>query len=274
MNVESEHTQAPESLRVPRRAPAVMEVDGYAINVPDLTRAVEAIIARLADAASFLVVTLNLDGLVKLRRSPELREAYARAEFITADGFPIVALGRRRGCQIQRTTGSDLIEPLCTAAGRQGFSVFLIGSTLSALGASARRLIASCPGLEISGVYAPPQNFNVRSAFGDEAIALVRESGARICFVALGVPLQELFAVRALAETTGVAFVAVGAGLDFLAGSRVRCPQILQRINLEWAWRLFHEPRRLGFRYAQCAILFARLLLNGSRNGGKRQLAA
>jgi exopolysaccharide biosynthesis WecB/TagA/CpsF family protein len=274
MSVEWEHTQVPESLPVPARPAAVMEVDGQTINVRDLTYAVEAIIARLGHAASFLVVTLNLDGLVKLRRSPELREAYARAEFTTADGFPIVALGRRRGCQVQRTTGADLIEPLCAAADRRGLSVFLMGSTLSVLSASARRLIASSPGLVISGVYAPPPNFNVRSAFADEAIALVRQSGARICFVALGVPLQELFASRALGETSGVAFVAVGAGLDFLAGSRVRCPQILQRMNLEWAWRLFNEPRRLGFRYAQCAVLFARLLLNELRSGGKRQLAA
>jgi len=273
MNVELEHAQVPECPRGPARALTVMEVDGQSINVPNLNHGVEAIIARLAQAASFLVVTLNLDGLVKLRRSPELREAYARAEFITADGFPIVALGRRRGCQIQRTTGADLIEPLCTASGRHGLSIFLIGSTLSVLGASARRLSASCPGLEIAGVYAPPPNFDVQSTFADEAIALVRESGARICFVALGVPLQELFALRALAETSGVAFVAVGAGLDFLAGSRVRCPQILQRMNLEWAWRLFNEPRRLGLRYTQCAVLFAHLLLNEMRSGGKRQLA-
>jgi N-acetylglucosaminyldiphosphoundecaprenol N-acetyl-beta-D-mannosaminyltransferase len=272
MSVVSEDTRVPESPPLTARPPAVMEVDGQAINVPDLAHAVEAIIARLAQATSFLVVTLNLDGLVKLRRSPELREAYARAEFITADGFPIVALGRRRGCQVQRATGADLIEPLCTAAGRHGLSVFLIGSTLSVLGASARRLIASCPGLEVAAAYAPPPNFNVRSTFADDALTLVRGSGARICFVALGVPLQELFALRALSETSGVAFVAVGAGLDFLAGSRVRCPRILQRMNLEWAWRLFNEPRRLGLRYAQCAVLFAHLLLNELRSGGKRRL--
>jgi N-acetylglucosaminyldiphosphoundecaprenol N-acetyl-beta-D-mannosaminyltransferase len=272
--VKQEHArESKSSPGVPMRPPPLMEIDGQAINVSDLNQAVDLVIGRLAYATSFLVLALNLDGLVKLRRSPELREAYARAEFVTADGFPIVAIGHRRGCRLQRATGADLIEPLCAAAAAQrGLPVFLIGSTLPVLSASARRLIASCPGLEICGVYAPPPNFTIESTFGEEAMALVRESGARLCFVALGAPLQEKFALRALTVTTNVAFIAVGAGLDFLAGTRVRCPRILQKTNLEWAWRLINEPRRLWLRYAQCGVLLLELWLSELRNGGRRQL--
>jgi N-acetylglucosaminyldiphosphoundecaprenol N-acetyl-beta-D-mannosaminyltransferase len=271
--IKQEHAWKSKSrLGVPMRPPPLMELDGQAINVSDLNQAVDLIIERLAYATSFLVLALNLDGLVKRRRSPELREAYARAEFVTADGFPIVALGHRRGCRLQRATGADLIEPLCAAAARRGLPVFFIGSTFPVLSASARRLITSCPGLQISGVYAPPPNFTIDSAFGEEAIALVRESGARLCFVALGAPLQERFALRALTVTSSVAFIAVGAGLDFLAGARARCPRILQRANLEWAWRLINEPRRLWLRYARCVVLLVELWLNELRNGNKRQL--
>jgi N-acetylglucosaminyldiphosphoundecaprenol N-acetyl-beta-D-mannosaminyltransferase len=273
VTVKQEHAQGPKcSPGDPMRLPPLMEIDGQAINVSDLNQAVDLVIGRLAYVTSFLVLALNLDGLVKLRRSPELREAYARAEFVTADGFPLVAIGHHRGCRLQRATGADLIEPLCAAAAQRGLPVFLIGSTLPVLSASARRLITSCPGLEICGVYAPPPNFTIESAFGEEAMALVRESGARLCFVALGAPLQERFALRALTVTTNVAFIAVGAGLDFLAGARVRCPRILQKTNLEWAWRLINEPRRLWLRYAQCAVLLVELWLSELRNGGKRQL--
>jgi N-acetylglucosaminyldiphosphoundecaprenol N-acetyl-beta-D-mannosaminyltransferase len=89
---------------------------------------------------------------------------------------------------------------------------------------------------------------------------LIQRSGARLCFLALGAPLQELFGLRAVDEIYGVAFLPVGAGLDFLAGAQVRCPSWLQRMNLEWAWRLTGDPRRLWLRYFRCAVLFAMLL--------------
>jgi N-acetylglucosaminyldiphosphoundecaprenol N-acetyl-beta-D-mannosaminyltransferase len=240
--------------------PSLVKIDGYSVNVRDLTHAVKSIMERLSHPSSFLVCTLNLDHLVKLRRRTKLSEAYARAEIVTADGFPIVTLGRMRGCRLFRTTGSDLIEPLCAAAAQRRLPVFLMGTTFAVLSKSARRLVASHPGLEIAGVYAPSRKFEVQSAAADEAIDLIQRSGARLCFVALGAPLQELFGVRAIDKTFGTAFVTVGAGLDFLGGAQVRCPQHLQRLNLEWAWRLTRDPRRLWRRYFWCAILFATLL--------------
>jgi N-acetylglucosaminyldiphosphoundecaprenol N-acetyl-beta-D-mannosaminyltransferase len=121
-------------------------------------------------------------------------------------------------------------------------------------------LSTSYPDLDIAGVYAPPQNFSVQSAAADQVIDLIRKCGARLCFLALGAPLQELFALRAVDEAFGVAFLSIGAGLDFLAGAQARCPSCLQRMNLEWAWRLTRDPRRLWLRYFRCAVLFAMLL--------------
>ena len=244
--------------------PILVEIDGQPVNVRNPTHAVESIIQHLEHSGSFLVCTLNLDHLVKLRSRIELRKAYKRAKIITPDGFPIVALGRLRGCQLERTTGADLIEPLCAAAAQRRFPVFLMGSTFAVLSESARRLMASYPNLEIAGAYAPSHGFSVHSTVGDEAIDLIRNSGARLCFLALGAPLQELFALRAIDETVGIAFLPIGAGLDFLAGAQIRCPPALQKMNLEWAWRLTRDPRRLWLRYFRCAVLFAMLFAKES----------
>jgi N-acetylglucosaminyldiphosphoundecaprenol N-acetyl-beta-D-mannosaminyltransferase len=269
VTVDGEQTSPVSSLTIP---PGLVDIDGQSVNVSDMTHAVEAIMKRLTYPESFLVCTLNLDHLVKLRRDSELREAYARAELVTADGFPIVTLGRLQGTRLQRAAGSDLIEPLCAAAAKRRLPVFFLGSTLPVLSAAARRLVASNPGLEIAGAHAPPSNFNIRSALADEAIDLIRNSGARLCFLALGAPLQEAFALRALRETSAVAFLPIGAGLDFLAGTQIRAPQILRKMNLEWAWRLVNDPRRLWPRYVRCGILFAELLTNELYDLGKRQL--
>ena len=74
--------------------PILVEIDGQPVNVRNPTHAVESIVQHLDHPGSFLVCTLNLDHLVKLRSRIELREAYKRAKIITPDGFPIVALGR------------------------------------------------------------------------------------------------------------------------------------------------------------------------------------
>ena len=252
--------------------PALVEIDGQSVNISDLPHAVQAVIERSYHRDLFLVCTLNLDHLVKLRRDSELRAAYQRAELVTADGFPIVTLARIKGRQLQRAAGSDLIEPLCAAAARRRLPVFFLGSTFSVLSASARRLAVSYPGLQVAGVYAPSENFAAWSSEADEAIALIRQCGGCLCFVALGAPLQEAFSLRAIDETSGVAFLPIGAGLDFLAGTQVRCPMFLQKLNFEWAWRLTNDPRRLWFRYYRCGILFVNLLIVTFLDIGKRRL--
>jgi exopolysaccharide biosynthesis WecB/TagA/CpsF family protein len=245
----------------PANFPALAMVDGLAINVSGLSDAVRRIFSRLALSTSFLVCTVNMDHLVKRRRDPMFRKAYGEAEIVTADGFPIAALVRLGGGAISRAPGADLVLPVCAEAATRKVGVFLMGTTLPALSAAARRLVASYPGLEICGVYAPPQNFDARSDAASEAIAIIRESGARICFVALGAPRQEMFATRAIKETSNVAFVAIGGALDFLAGTQSRCPPFLRRFYLEWFWRMMLNPRRLGMRYLRCAMLLMVLLV-------------
>jgi exopolysaccharide biosynthesis WecB/TagA/CpsF family protein len=254
--------------------PPLAEIDNQPVNISGLAHAVDAIVSRLASPGSFLVCTLNLDHLVKLRVHATLQQAYARAEMVTADGFPIVMLGRLNGKPIERAPGADLIEPLCKAAAERRLPVFLLGSTLRALAAGARRLVASYPGLEIAGIFAPPAKFDVRSPAADTAIELLRASGARVCFIALGAPLQEAFALRALDETRDVALLPIGGGLDFLAGTQIRSPVALRKLNLEWAWRLMHDPRRLWLRYLKCGILFSRLLLDALPRNIWRRMAA
>lgn len=235
------------------------EIDGQVITTRNLEDAVAGIMRRLADCKSFLVCTLNLDHLVKLRTNVGFRKAYADAEFVLADGFPIVIFARLKGVALERATGADLIEPLCCAAAERGMPIYLFGTTLPALCAAGRKLVAAHPGLEIAGVYSPAAQFQVESEAADEAIAIIQGSGAKICLVALGAPRQELFSARAIEATTGIAFLGIGASLDFIGGMQTRCPRFLRRLNLEWAWRAASDPRRLGVRYIACLALFAKL---------------
>src|SRR5258705_11419885 len=110
-----------------------LTVDGITINVPSLPAAVSSIVSAAQHSDTFSVCTLNLDHVVQLQHRADFRAAYRRARFVTADGFPIVVLSRMLGTRIERTTGADLVEPVCQEAGRKGLPVFLLGSNESTL---------------------------------------------------------------------------------------------------------------------------------------------
>lgn len=242
--------------------PTLAIIDGQPINIATLDGAVNTAIDAARRKLGFSLFTLNLDHLVRLRRDPTFRSAYARATFVTADGMPVAKLARRQYAGMTRTTGADLVEPLCAEAARNGLPVFFFGASDRCLQAASQRLQKKFPDLKIAGICAPPQGFDPT---GKEAAAyakLVAESGARLCFIALGAPKQELFAEKILSEDSTIGAIAVGAAIDFLAGEKIRAPGLFQKIGLEWLWRLSAEPRRLANRYAACSRLLISILIN------------
>jgi exopolysaccharide biosynthesis WecB/TagA/CpsF family protein len=223
--------------------------------------AVSSIVAAAQRDESFHVCTLNLDHVRHLNANDDFRESYRRARFVTADGFPIVVLGRLAKARIRRTTGADLVEPVCDAASRHGLPVFLLGSNPDTLKETTRRLCERYRGLEIAGQHSPGPGFDPFSSEADEAIERLRASGAPLCCLALGSPKQEIFADRCL-DKVGSGLLCVGAALDFIAGTQVRAPRLAQRIWLEWLWRMSRNPRRFAPRYARCVAALPWLLAN------------
>jgi exopolysaccharide biosynthesis WecB/TagA/CpsF family protein len=234
-------------------------VEGIPINVHSMPQAISTVVTAVKHGHGFCVFTLNLDHCNKLRADPRFRAAYRRAAYVTADGFPIVLLGRFMGIRVQRTTGADMLEPLCAEASRHRLPVFLLGPNRRTIHGAVDVLRRRLGGLDIAGTYAPGANFDPVSRDADMAIERIRESRARICFLAIGAPRQEIFAARCLEQAPGVAFVCVGAALDFIVGSQKRAPHLFQRLGLEWLWRLSSNPRRLGVRYLRCASVIPRL---------------
>lgn len=85
-------------------------------------------------------------------------------------------------------------------------------------------------------------------------IAGLKASGARLAFLALGAPRQEMFAARCRDELPELGLVSVGAGLDFIAASQRRAPVWMRKLALEWLWRVVSNPKRLGRRYISCVF--------------------
>lgn len=221
---------------------------------------------HLTAGAGFSVATLNLDHIVKIRRSPEFAAAYADHSHVVADGNPIVWLSRLAGRPIELVPGSELIEPLAAFAARMDVPIAMLGATQDTLDAAAAALETAHLGLKVVARIAPPFGFDPTSATADACLDQIKASGARICFLALGAPKQEILAARAATRLTNCGFVSIGAGLDFIAGSQTRAPLWVRKLAIEWIWRMATNPRRLAKRYWDCIVVMPGLALTAFRS--------
>lgn len=238
------------------------------VNTPNRDRLLEAVEQRFVSGQGFSLATLNLDHVVKLRESAAFRRAYAAQTFVVADGNPIVWLSRLSNRPVELTPGSEMVGPLAAAAARRGIPVALVGARDHVLAAAAERLEAAHPGLEIVSRISPRWGFDPEGPEADACIEALRRSGARLVFLALGAPKQEVFAARAQAALPGCGLASIGAGLDFIAGSQRRAPLWMRRMALEWLWRALTDPRRLAHRYWRCARLLPGLAVEALRQRG------
>ncbi|MEQ9258492.1 MAG: WecB/TagA/CpsF family glycosyltransferase [Roseovarius sp.] len=235
------------------------------INIPSFERLAAATEARLAAGEGFALATLNLDHLAKMAHDEAFARAYGQQDMIVADGNPIVALSRIAGQPVELLPGSDLILPLCRIAAKAGSPVALVGSDEPTLAAAAQALEAEVPGLRIVLRHPPAMGFDPEGSEAQEIFRRLSDTGAKLCFVALGAPKQERFAAAGRAAAPGVGFVSIGAGLDFIAGSQRRAPVLVRRIAMEWFWRMCSDFKRLGPRYARCFAILPGQVLNALR---------
>lgn len=227
--------------------------DGNAvrINCPDSGAVLARVAEDLRAGRGFALATINVDHLQRLAGDAAFRAAYARHDLVCADGNPIVWLSRLAGRPVRLAPGSDLVVPLAAEAAAQGLPVALVGGSDASLARAAEALRARVPGLRIAMTHAPGFPFDPMGEEGGRIIARLADSQARLCFLALGAPRQERFAIRARDALGNVGFASIGAGLDFLSGEQRRAPRLVRRARMEWLWRMMSNPRRLAGRYAR-----------------------
>ena len=241
-------------------------IDGYfvefsfppyriAVTIPDTDALLHAVRAHLSARRGFALATINLDHLVKLRRDPAFRSAYAAQDMVCADGNPIVWLSRLAGRPVSLVPGSDMVIPLARLAAREGVAIALMGSTPETLRDAAAYLQGQIPGLRVAATIAPAMGFDPAGPAAERIVDSLAESGAGLVFVALGAPKQEIFAALGRRRAPHLGFASIGAGLDFFTGRQVRAPLWVRRIAIEWAWRMLQNPRRLAKRYAESALI-------------------
>jgi N-acetylglucosaminyldiphosphoundecaprenol N-acetyl-beta-D-mannosaminyltransferase len=230
--------------------PRRLDLGPLGVDAVTLAGALDRIEALVAAGRGGRVFTPNVDHVVIAERHAEFREAYRAADLSLADGVPILWAARLLGEPLPaKVSGSDLVVPLVERAAARGWRVYLVGAAPGVAAEAARTLQQRFPGLRIAGVDAPFVRLDGPDPEGEAALARLAAAAPDLVLVAFGAPKQELWMHRHRAAFGRAVAVAVGASLDFVAGTIRRAPRWMQRAGLEWAFRLGREPRRLWRRY-------------------------
>lgn len=199
-------------------------------------------------------VVVNVAKVVQAQRDPGLREVIAACDLVNVDGQPIVWASRLLGTPLrERVAGIDLMLRLIERADERGYRIFLLGAREDVVSAVAERIGTEHPGAVVAG------RRNGYWAAEEEADVVAGIAAARpdILFVAISSPAKERFLAR-WKDTIDAPFVmGVGGSFDVYAGRVRRAPRWMQRVGLEWFFRVTQEPGRMWRRYAGDAPRFA-----------------
>lgn len=217
-------------------------------------------IGELAVAASpVLVVTPNTAHVRLLETHEGFRSAYAAASLRLVDSAPLAWLSRAVRAPAKRLTGADLLPLTAAVAAGRGWRIAIIGGGSSVAERAAERLRARHPGADIVGLDFPMTR-TVPDPQDMVAIKALESVNPHIVFVCLGAPKQELWVHHWLSRLPGAVYIGAGAAVDFIAGNVRRAPSWMQKIGMEWVWRLSQEPTRLAGRYFEAGTAYARLV--------------
>jgi N-acetylglucosaminyldiphosphoundecaprenol N-acetyl-beta-D-mannosaminyltransferase len=221
---------------------------GMKVSATDYSHASNLIVNWAKQGFSKYVCVATVNNVMESYDSPVCQSAMNGADLVTPDGMPLVwglkLFGR---AEATRVYGPDLTPIVIALAAKEGIPIGFYGSSPSTLSRLVDRVEQQNPSLKVAYSFSPP--FRPVSASEDlEIIRAINESGAKILFVGLNSPKQDLW-MSAHRPNVQAVMIGVGAAFDFIAGSKKQAPRWMMKMGLEWVFRLATEPKRLWKRY-------------------------
>lgn len=199
-----------------------------------------------------VLITPNVDHLVKLQHDKEFYEIYKKAEYVTVDSKIVFMAMKFLGVPVKEIiTGSDFFPSFYNYhKDNENIKVFLLGAA-EGVADKALKIINEKVGRQIIvGALSPSFGFEKDEAECQSIIKIINSTSANVLVVGVGAPKQEKWIYKYKDQLTKIKIhLAIGATIDFEAGNIKRAPGIFQKLALEWMYRLIKEPKRLWRRY-------------------------
>lgn len=224
----------------------VCNILGTNIAVTNMAETLQTIEQNIDELRGKYICVSNVHTTVTAHEDASYQAVQNGAAIALPDGKPLSLYSKKHGFpEAERVTGPDLMGELF--ARDNGLKHYFYGGTEETIEILKKKLTESYPHLQIAGMVSPP----FRALTEDEdakAMQAMNDSGADIIWIGLGAPKQERFMAEHQGKTNGV-MIGVGAGFDYYAGTIKRAPMWMQKMSLEWLYRLMQDPKRLFKRY-------------------------
>ena len=220
--------------------------------------AIQAIISQGKSRKPGYACFANVHMTIEAYWDKLFSEQVNNATFVFADGMPLVkTLMLLYGVKQDRVAGMDVMPELINRAHEHDLRIFFFGTTPELLERIRVRMQKEFSSVQIAGMISPPFNTSLDD---DSYVNAINSSGANLVFVALGCPKQEKWMARNFQRVNAV-LLGVGGAFPVFAGTATRAPVFMQKLALEWLYRLMQEPVRLFKRYFITNTLFVFLVL-------------
>lgn len=198
------------------------------------------------------LITPNVDHLVKLQKDEDFYKIYQQAEWVVCDSKILYLMSKLLKVSLpEAIPGSSFFTAYYMYhKGDPNCKIFLLGAA-EGIAEKARQNINRKIGREIVvGAHSPSYGFEKNEKECEELIKIVNASGANVLLVGVGAPKQEKWIMKYRDRMPNVdVFMALGATIDFEAGTLKRAPKMWQKCGMEWLYRTLKEPKRLFKRY-------------------------
>ena len=251
---------------------------GLPITNVTMKQAVLLIEEQILSGRSHQIATANLDFARNSLRDQYLQRVICECSMVLPDGAPIVWASALFGTPLQqRVTGVDLIPELARLSAEHGYGIYLLGSSEESSSRAAEVLREMHPAVNIVGRHSPDAA-PLHEMNNEEILRRIETSNPAILLVAFGNPKQEIWIHRHKHRLKVPVSIGIGGSLDMIAGRTRRAPAWVQKLQLEWAFRMAQEPARLLPRYVNDAVallvhlplgLFVNRLQPGERRSGQ-----
>jgi N-acetylglucosaminyldiphosphoundecaprenol N-acetyl-beta-D-mannosaminyltransferase len=231
---------------------------GIPVDALTLSEVIELTREAIIDRRRVQHVVVNVAKVVTAQNDPLLRDDIENSDLISVDGMGVVWGCRLLGIPIpERVTGIDLMFALLALSAEEGFRPFILGAKEEILQAAVENLRRDHPDLQLAGY----RNGYFSEAEEPDVVEQIRQSHADLLFIGMPTPRKERFLHCHRDEIQVPFMMGVGGSVDVLAGIVRRAPAMVQKLGLEWAYRVLQEPRRLWRRYFYTNLGYARLML-------------
>jgi len=236
------------------------------VNSGSFSEFIEKICSLASQKNSAYVCFANVHMLVEAYDDPSFNKILQNASLVTPDGMPLAKLMKwKHKLDQERVAGMDVVPVLFKEASERGLRIFMLGDTEELLEELESRLALDFPKLAVAGSYSPPFR-SLTDSEKEEVVNLVNKAKPDLLLVALGCPKQEKW----MAEHAGkiqATMLGIGNALRTYLGKEKRAPSWMQKMALEWLYRLLQNPGRLWKRYfitnGKFILLNLQLMLSG-----------